>query len=124
MTTVLTTHYLDEAQRLCDRIAVVNAGSIVALGTPRSLVGGLGDELLEIRVDGDAVAAYRLLQSRHLAGADAFALGSTITIPLHEQSASRVRALVEQLLPTAVITARPPTLDDVYLQLTGDALVA
>src|SRR5437764_619220 len=45
MTIVLTTHYLDEAQHLCDRVAIVHAGEIVALDTPRSLVAGLGGEL-------------------------------------------------------------------------------
>src|SRR5512142_1104444 len=80
MTTLLTTHYLDEAERLCDRIAVVHAGRIVALDAPQALVTMLGEQILEVRVDGDAAAALRLLQSRGIAGPDAFALGSTISI--------------------------------------------
>src|SRR5205814_129281 len=50
MTIVLTTHYLEEAQRLCDRVAIVHEGRIVALDTPSGLLAELGDELLELRV--------------------------------------------------------------------------
>src|SRR3954451_20843690 len=50
MTIVLTTHYLEEAQRLCDRVAIVHAGQIAAIDTPTALLAGLGDELLELRL--------------------------------------------------------------------------
>src|SRR5947207_5717639 len=49
MTIVLTTHYLDEAQRLCDRVAIVHEGEIVALDTPTKLLARLGDQLLQLR---------------------------------------------------------------------------
>src|SRR5262245_20070020 len=51
-TILLTTHYLDEAERLCDRVAVVHEGRIVALGSPSSLRAALGDEVGEIRIAG------------------------------------------------------------------------
>src|SRR4051812_5480222 len=57
MTIVLTTHYLEEAERLCDRVAIVHAGEIVALDTPAALLAGLGGELLELRVDGEMAIA-------------------------------------------------------------------
>src|ERR671939_404690 len=53
MTILLTTHYLDEAERLCDRVAIVHAGRIVALDTPAALLADLGSELLELRIQGD-----------------------------------------------------------------------
>src|SRR5918912_2063150 len=53
MTIVLTTHYLEEAEPLCDRVAIIHSGAIVALGAPSELLAGLGGELLELRVDGD-----------------------------------------------------------------------
>ena len=124
MTTLLTTHYLDEAQRLCDRIAIVSDGRIVALDTPAGLVQALGADVLEVRVDGDPVAALSLLRARGLADGDAIAVGATLTMPVRERSVSATRALVEQLLPTSTITVRPPGLDDVYLRLTGDAVAA
>ena len=49
MTTVLTTHYLDEAERLCDRVAVMHRGTIVALDRPGTLLASLGAELIELR---------------------------------------------------------------------------
>ena len=64
MTVVLTTHYLDEAERLCDRVAIIHAGRIVALDTPEALLGTLGSELLELRVDGDPAAALSVLMAR------------------------------------------------------------
>ena len=124
MTTLITTHYLDEAQRLCDRIAIVSDGRIVAMDTPTGLVGALGHEIVEVRVDGDPVAALALLRARGLADTDGIAVGATITLPLRERPLSTTRALVEQLLPTSIVTVRPPGLDDVYLRLTGDAVAA
>ena len=50
MAILLTTHYLDEAERLCDRVAIIHAGPIIALDTPAALVAGLGRELVELRV--------------------------------------------------------------------------
>src|SRR5205807_8735244 len=72
MTILLTTHYLDAAERLCDRVAIVHEGRIVGLDTPDSLLAGLGRELIELRVDGDASAALAALRTRGIAGEDAF----------------------------------------------------
>ena len=57
MTILLTTHYLDEAERLCDRIAIMHDGEIVALDTPAELLAALGPELVELRVPRDATRA-------------------------------------------------------------------
>src|SRR5215471_15909958 len=81
MTTILTTHYLDEAERLCDRIAVMHQGSIVALDRPAALLAGLGAELVELRVENDPAGALAAMQARGLAANDAFAVGSTLTVP-------------------------------------------
>src|ERR1700722_7012106 len=75
MTVLLTTHYLDEAQRLCDRVAIIHLGEIVALDSPRALLAGLGDEIVEFRVDTDPEAALTALRDRGVAGPDAFAIG-------------------------------------------------
>jgi ABC-2 type transport system ATP-binding protein len=123
VTVLLTTHYLDEAEQLCDRIAVMHAGRVAALGTPAELRAALGAEILELRVDGDAEAALDVLNARGIANADSFTVGSTITIPLQDRSADDAIAAVRAAgIPTVATTARPPSLDDVYLQLTGDRL--
>jgi ABC-2 type transport system ATP-binding protein len=120
MTVLLTTHYLDEAQRLCDRVAIVHLGEIVALDTPAMLLAGLGSEILELRVDGDGDAVLASLRARGLATADAFAVGSTLTIALEGRpAADAISAIDSTDLPASGFTTRPPTLDDVYLRLTG-----
>jgi ABC-2 type transport system ATP-binding protein len=125
MTTVLTTHYLDEAERLCDRIAVMHQGTIVALDRPRALLAGLGDELIELRVPDDPGGALAAMRGRGLAACDAFAVGSTLTVPLRGHSASdTIAALAGLGIHAEAITTRKPTLDDVYLQLTGSRLAA
>src|SRR5262249_25581848 len=124
-TILLTTHYLDEAERLCDRIAIMHEGTIVALDTPAALKRALGGELVELRVEGDAASALELLRTRGVARDDAFSVGATITIPLNGDSAAEAVAAFSQLrLPVAAVTTRHPTLDDVYLQLTGGRLGA
>jgi ABC-2 type transport system ATP-binding protein len=123
LTILLTTHYLDEAERLCDRVAIMHDGEIVALDTPAELLAGLGSELVELRVDGEASAALSRLRSSGVAGADAFAVGSTLSVPLHDGTAADAIARIDGLaLGATAISSRRPTLDDVYLRLTGGRL--
>jgi ABC-2 type transport system ATP-binding protein len=125
MTVLLTTHYLDEAERLCDRVAIMHAGAIVALDSPANLLAGMGHELVEVRVEGDPTAALAALRSEGIAGADAFAVGATITVPVHDRAARDVAAALAHVeIDTTAMGTRPPTLDDVYLRLTGDRLAA
>jgi ABC-2 type transport system ATP-binding protein len=120
LTILVTTHYLDEAQRLCDRVAIIHEGNVVALDSPQALLARLGQEILEFRVDGDPHAALATLRLKRLATDDAFAVGSRVTVPLHEHTAADVLAGLE--VRASEISARVPTLDDVYLQLTGSEM--
>jgi len=123
LTLLVTTHYLDEAERLCDRVAIMHRGRLVALDTPEALRTSLGEELVELRVDGDAGGALTRLRETGLAGRDAFAVGSTLTIPLAERGGAAAVAGIQALgLPMTAISTRTPTLDDVYLRLTGGRL--
>jgi ABC-2 type transport system ATP-binding protein len=123
ITILLTTHYLDEAERLCDRIAIIHAGEIVALDTPGALLAGLGHELVELRVNGDAATALASLRTRGIAGDDAFTIGSTLTVPLHDRTAAHAISVIHDAdFAASSISTRQPTLDDVYLQLTGARL--
>ena len=120
LTILLTTHYLDEASRLCDRVAIIHEGALVALDSPRALLDGLGREILEFRVPGDAGQALRDLQRRGVAGTDAFAVGARITVPLHQVTVTQALAAIEsEHLRASEIATRPPDLDDVYLKFTG-----
>jgi hypothetical protein len=83
----------------------------------------LGDEILELRVDENAEATLDVLQARGVADDGAFAIGSTLVIPLRSRSAAEAIAAVHEIgIGTLAVGARQPTLDDVYLRLTGDRL--
>jgi ABC-2 type transport system ATP-binding protein len=125
MTILLTTHYLDEADRLCDRIAFMHVGEIVACDSPSALRGAFGHEVLELRIVGDGKGVITKLRSAGLADEYAFAVGSTLTLPIREQSGNELLLSVEALgVSTSAVSTRPPTLDDVYLRLTGGRLTA
>lgn len=125
MTTVLTTHYLDEAERLCDRIAIVHQGRIVALDRPQALLAHFGEEIVEMRVDRDPDGALATMRTHGIADAAAFAVGATLTVPVTRHSARDTIAAITNLgIEPDTLTTRKPTLDDVYLQLTGNRIAA
>src|SRR5207248_7869609 len=107
MTILLTTHYLDEAQRLCDRVAIMHAGRIVAMDRPAALLAGLGRELLELRIHGDAAAGLAALRLAGLAGEDAFSVGSPVTLSLNGHTAADTLAAArERGLETAATNSQ------------------
>jgi ABC-2 type transport system ATP-binding protein len=119
-TILLTTHYLEEAERVCDRVAIIHEGEIVALDSPQGLRTGLGREILEFRVDGSTGAVLAALRERGIAHDDAFVVGARATVPLHDHVATDALAVIDaERLHVSEITTRIPTLDDVYLHLTG-----
>jgi len=121
LTILITTHYLDEAQRLCDRVAIIHEGSVVALDSPRALLAKLGREILEFRVDGSPQRVLASLRDRGIAAQDAFAFGARITVPLHTHSAADALAALEsEQVRASEIASRVPNLDDVYLQFTKE----
>jgi ABC-2 type transport system ATP-binding protein len=120
MAILLTTHYLDEAARLSDRIAIMHGGEIVTTGTPAQLTARLGGELVEARVAGDAGVALAALRGSGLANGDAFTIGSTLIVPALEAPAGAIEARIRSDGAAVIsVVTRPPTLDDVYLSSTG-----
>jgi ABC-2 type transport system ATP-binding protein len=125
MTILLTTHYLDEAERLCDRVAIMHEGEIVALDTPAALLAELGSELLEFRVGGDVSVALAALGAHGIAAANAFVIGQTMAVPLHDITAAEAISVISKSgIAMSAISSRRPTLDDVYLRLIGGELAA
>jgi ABC-2 type transport system ATP-binding protein len=125
MTILLTTHYLDEAEQLCDRVAIMHEGGIVAMDTPAALLGQLGHEVVELRVPGDGDRALAMLRAQRIAGETAFAVGGTVTIPMPNGNAPYVVSAIRELgLGVTAISTRQPSLDDVYLRLTGARIAA
>ncbi len=86
---------------------------------------GSASEIVELRVDGDGPAALAALRARGVAGDDAFAVGSTLTVPLHDRTRrAGGRRDGRAVAHGSGITTRTPTLDDVYLQLTGGRAIS
>jgi ABC-2 type transport system ATP-binding protein len=124
VTIIMTTHYLDEAERLCDRLAIIDSGAIVACDTPANLLASIGDEVVEVRVD-DAGRTAEVLRHTGIDADDVVVIGSTVTASLRSLNAARVlQVLDEHAIPVRSTTVRRTTLDDVYLRLTGGRITA
>jgi ABC-2 type transport system ATP-binding protein len=122
---LITTHYMEEAAALCDRIAVMDHGKIIALGTPRSLVDGLGlVQFVEFEtkqaVDEPAMSALKAVEAVDRRGE-----GYRLRIDRSLSALSAVLGELErqQVVPIGLSTHQA-TLDDVFLHLTGRALIA
>ena len=110
---------VDEAERLCDRIAIIDDGRIVACDAPANLLAALGPEVLELRVE-QPERAEHLLVDAGVAPEDILAIGTTVTVVLHEHSGEGlVEMLRERSFLLRSVTTRRPAFDDVYLRLTG-----
>jgi ABC-2 type transport system ATP-binding protein len=121
-TILLTTHYMDEAERLCDRVAVVDHGRVIALGSPAELIARLGgDHLIEfVLEDGQAVDEASLKTLPAVVGVrreeDAYVLA--VTAPHIALPAVLDRLEREQRALTR-LTTRHASLEDVFVTLTG-----
>jgi len=124
-TILVTTHYMDEAHAICDRVAIVDHGRVIALGTPFELIASLGAEhvvsfALREGVDLPAEAALlRLPGVRRAALHDGG--GMLIVSHLHEALPALLRA-VEAEDPFSLLTTHSATLEDVFMSLTGRQL--
>jgi ABC-2 type transport system ATP-binding protein len=123
MTVLLTTHYLDEADHLADRLAIVDHGRVVADGTPDELKSGLrGDALVVDLHDMAQVPAALAAMSRVATLRDITSVGRTLRARADEGAAAlplALTALDESGLRVASATVSRPSLDDVYLTHTG-----
>jgi len=123
---VLTTHYMDEAEKLCDRVAIVDHGRVIALGTPRTLIASLGAEHV---VEFSSPGSEEVLRAEELE-----ALDGIQSARLHNEEwalevtelARAVPALLRELarrgLPLEELVTHSATLEDVFVSLTGRQL--
>ena len=124
-TILITTHYIEEAERLCDRVAIIDGGKIIEQGTPREIQQRvLGKTLVEVTADGPISADEmppRLRAEKFTARDD----GHTLSLQTDTPAAAIVELVkhIDQLGLTLLdIHLKRPTLEDVFIELTGKKL--
>jgi ABC-2 type transport system ATP-binding protein len=129
-TILLTTHYMDEAERLCDRVAIVDSGRVIALGSPQELIAGLGGEhVVEFAVSRDGEAgdaavdrsALEALPGVRSAGVKGRGFHLTVTEP-HLAIPTLLEWLRSENLALSRLTTHHASLEDVFVSLTGRRL--
>ncbi len=122
-TILLTTQYLDEADQLADRIAMIDHGRVVAEGTPRELKAAIGRATLNLRLvdENEAEGAARIAQ-RVLGVKASTPEPALVTAPMSDPDSvtDLLVALREANIHLATVSVEEPTLDEVFLALTGD----
>jgi ABC-2 type transport system ATP-binding protein len=124
VTVLVSTHYLEEAEGVCDRVAIIDQGVIIALDTPARLIAGLGRQVLEVGVGADPAPLLAVLRQAPPGLGEPVRTGSTVSVP-SLLSAPELTDLASRLDLTATgatrISIRPATLNDVFLHLTSAA---
>jgi daunorubicin resistance ABC transporter ATP-binding subunit len=124
----LTTHYLEEADRLCDRLAIIDHGRIIASGSPASLKAELGGDVISLAFPGNEQAqrtrAVEILAGLPFVSGVNQDNGRLVMTAQHGgQSLPQIlRALNEAGVDVADLTLTSPTLDDVFLKYTGERI--
>ncbi|MFY9528376.1 MAG: ABC transporter ATP-binding protein [Candidatus Acidiferrales bacterium] len=122
-TILLTTHYMDEAERLCDRVAIMDHGKEIALGTPRELIASIGVEHMVEFSAGGATKALEVSALRRIEGIrEVRAEDGNVQMQVTELHRA-VPALLEELgrqgVPLTELRTHSATLEDVFVVLTG-----
>jgi len=123
-TVLLTTQYLEEADRLADNIVVIDGGRIIAEGTAIQLKTSLGATVVEIRVADPFDAQRAAARLRRIAPADVLDGGRVLTVKVPDKGPAVqevIRLLDADAIVPEALAIREPTLDDVFFQLTGSA---
>ncbi|MEO8688225.1 MAG: ATP-binding cassette domain-containing protein [Solirubrobacteraceae bacterium] len=126
-TVLLTTQYLDEAERLADRIAVIDRGRVIADGTADELKDRVGGEGLEVHLSDRADATRAAEALAPMSGEPPQIEGETVRVPVDQRNGAimeAVRRLDDAGVGVEDLGVRRPTLDDVFLSLTGHEAVS
>ena len=122
-TILLTTHYMEEAERLCDRVAIVDRGKVIARGTPGELIASIGvTHLVELSAsgtgDGVDLDPIRAIGGVHAAAYDNGRI-QVQAVDLHRVLPALLDELARQRTPLAELRTHSATLEDVFVSLTG-----
>ncbi|PYP44530.1 MAG: ABC transporter ATP-binding protein [Gemmatimonadetes bacterium] len=126
-TVLLTTHYMEEAERLCDRVAIMDHGKVIALGTPRSLIASLGAEhVVEFALADGATRAPSPSELAALPGVRAVRPGvdrTALTVAEVHRAVPALLGLLERRgAELSLLATHHATLEDVFVSLTGRQL--
>ena len=121
VTIFLTTQYLEEADRLADRLGIISHGKLVVEGTPTELKRTIGTDVIFTQIEGDLnVAKEAVRRVQQVEQVDSHGSELTISVSNGAESISNVAlALNQSGVMVREITLRTPTLDDVFMQVTG-----
>jgi len=123
-TVLLTTHYMDEAERLCDRLAIIDHGQVIAEGTPADLIDRLGGHhVVEFEVNGSAGDGAALEPWRQLPGVESVHHDDGLVCLTVGEPHTTIPALLAEVerrgLQLQHLTTRQASLEDVFVRLTG-----
>ena len=122
ITIILTTHYMEEADRLCDRIAIIDHGSIIALDTPSNLKNSIGGDIVTVKTS-DTGAALNLLTGAWISGIEVHQDEVRIHLQHAEEHISDIITTLNQhQVPIQSVSIHKPTLEDVFLSFTGKTI--
>ncbi|MDQ6706883.1 MAG: ABC transporter ATP-binding protein [Acidobacteriota bacterium] len=124
-TIILTTHYMEEAERLCDRVAIMDRGKIIALGTPRELIDSIGvAHMVEFAVDGQPIDLAILQAVEGVRAARPQNGGYQLQVTeLHRAVPALLAELARRDIPVTELRTHSATLEDVFVSFTGRRLL-
>jgi len=126
-TVLLTTHYMEEAERLCDRVAIMDHGKVIAQGTPNELIASLGaDHVVDFALTEGGIPDDLVEVLRQMGGVTAVRTGadgvSLTVVELHRALPALLALLQERGVELSLLTTHHASLDDVFVALTGRQL--
>ena len=119
VTIILTTHYMEEADMLCDRIGFISNGKIIALNSPSNLKQEMGGDIVKINFIGDIPSTETFTRFDFVHKVE---LEENTVIVYMDEVNSNMHSLIKDLKGVRTIEYKKPTLNDVFLRLSGDSL--
>jgi len=120
VTIVMTTHYMDEADKVCQKIAIIDGGKIIASGSPETLKNTLGGDIISIRCNGGDECITKLTKLKWVKSAVKHDGSINVRVEKGEEKIPLILALMEKHgVAVESVSLRKPSLDDVFLHYTG-----
>lgn len=119
VTIILTTHYMEEADMLCDRIGFISNGKIIALNSPSNLKQEMGGDIVKINFIGEIPSSETFTRFNFVHKVE---LEENTVIVYMDEVNSNMHSLIKDLKGVRTIEYKKPTLNDVFLRLSGDSL--